>query len=401
MPMDAAGPHLTKDEVAARAGVAPGDVEVMARLDLLQGEGDRFDLGDVDRVRLVHAFVQAGVSVESLAEATTAGSITFAHYPDLHPDRGDIATRTYASLRVEMGDRGVDLSSLFASFGLTEPAGSTRLPVAGERLLEALAGVAQEAERDLVLRAVRLLGEAARRATEGLMSVFDEASHHVDGAPRVPSGEAYERLLEPWARLGRLVPDLASFLAAEHLSRAIDAYSVEQTERILGELGIVQPRVEAPPAVAFLDLSGFTRLAQERGDQEAARVALRLGEIAELVSRRNGGRLVKLLGDGVLMVFNDVGAAVTTCLEVLDTLPDEGLPDGHAGINAGPLLRRDGDVFGRTVNTAARVSDVTPAGELYLTEAAAAIVDSEPLEPVGVVDLKSIGPTTLLRVVRR
>ncbi len=58
-------------------------------------------------------------------------------------------------------------------------------------------------------------------------------------------------------------------------------------------------------------------------------------------------------------------------------------------------------MFGRTVNTAARVSDVTPPGELYLTEAAAAMVNSVPMEPVGAVHLESIGPTNLLRVVRR
>ena len=63
------------------------------------------------------------------------------------------------------------------------------------------------------------------------------------------------------------------------------------------------------------------------------------------------------------MLFDDADAAVTACLELLDSLPAEGLPDGHAGIHAGPIVRRDGDVFGRTVNTAARVSDVTPPGE--------------------------------------
>ena len=373
----------------------------MARLGLLHGAGDRFDPGDVDRVRLIDAFARAGVSAASLAQATTAGRITFAYYPELHPDRGEIATRSYADFRASMGDRAADLSSLFASFGLTEPPETAYLSVASEALLESLAGIAHDAGSDLVLRAIRLMGEAARRATEGVVSVFDEASHHVDGAPRLPAGDAYERLLEPWARLGRLVPDIASFLAAEHITRTIDAYSVEQTERMLGELGIVQPRVGSPPAVAFLDLSGFTRLSQEHGDQEAARVALRLGEMAELASRRNRGRLVKLLGDGALMLFDDADAAVATCLDLLESLPAEGLPDGHAGVHVGPIVRRDGDVFGRTVNTAARVSDVTPPGELYLTEAAAATVSSAPVVPVGPVDLESLGSTMLLRVARR
>ena len=168
---------------------------------------------------------------------------------------------------------------------------------------------------------------------------------------------------------------------------------------MLGELGIVEPRVGAPPAVAFLDLAGFTRLSKSTATT-SGRVAVRLGEMAELASRRNHGRLVKLLGDGALMLFDDADAAVTACLDLLRSLPAEGLPDGHAGIHAGPIVRRDGDVFGRTVNTAARVSDVTPPGELYLTEAAAALVSCVPVEPIGAVDLESIGSTVLLRVVR-
>jgi hypothetical protein len=47
------------------------------------------------------------------------------------------------------------------------------------------------------------------------------------------------------------------------------------------------------------------------------------------------------------------------------------------------------------------VSDVTPPDELYLTEAAAAMVTSVPMEPVGSVDLESIGSMMLLGVVRR
>ena len=58
-------------------------------------------------------------------------------------------------------------------------------------------------------------------------------------------------------------------------------------------------------------------------------------------------------------------------LELLDALPAAGLPTGHAGVASGPLIVRDGDVFGRTVNLAARISDVAPDGRLLVTEAVA------------------------------
>ena len=65
-----------------------------------------------------------------------------------------------------------------------------------------------------------------------------------------------------------------------------------------------------PPAVAFVDVSGYTRLTVDRGDDFSARTSVRLGELAEMVMRRHGGRVVKLLGDGVLLVFDSPCVAV-------------------------------------------------------------------------------------------
>src|SRR4051794_24399047 len=54
-----------------------------------------------------------------------------------------------------------------------------------------------------------------------------------------------------------------------------------------------------------------------------------------------------------------------------------GLPTAHAGLAAGPLIVREGDVFGRTVNLAARVADVTPDGRLYAPEDVGRDLDPE------------------------
>ena len=79
---------------------------------------------------------------------------------------------------------------------------------------------------------------------------------------------------------------MASYLAAQHLSRAIDAFSAEATERVLAEAGFVAERQAVYPGVAFIDLTGFTRLSEERGDQVAATIALQLGELARASAAR-------------------------------------------------------------------------------------------------------------------
>ena len=133
-------------------------------------------------------------------------------------------------------------------------------------------------------------------------------------------------------------------------------------------------RLEVPPAVAFIDLTGFTRLTEERGDEVAASVAMRLGELTVETVRPHGGRVVKLLGDGVLVRFDDASAGASACLDLLRAMPSADMPTGHAGLASGPLIVRDGDVFGRTVNLAARVADATPDGHLYVPEVVATLL---------------------------
>ncbi len=152
-----------------------------------------------------------------------------------------------------------------------------------------------------------------------------------------------------------------------------------------------QPR--PTPAIAFVDVSGFTRLTQARGDQEGARIAVRLGELAEQVARRHGGRLVKLLGDGALLRFDHPTRAVEAALDTIDEAPAYGLPPIHVGIHAGPIIDRDGDVFGHTVNVAARVGGVAGAGEVVVTSEvlnAAGDKASVEWEPIGQVELKGV-----------
>ena len=112
--------------------------------------------------------------------------------------------------------------------------------------------------------------------------------------------------------------------------------------------------------------------------------------------------MVKLLGDGVFVRFGDATVAADATLDLLGALPASALPSGHAGLASGPLIVRDGDVFGRTVNLAARVADVTPDGRLYATEDVASVLPPErfDLRPTGGAQLQGIGPVALVEVAR-
>jgi hypothetical protein len=114
--------------------------------------------------------------------------------------------------------------------------------------------------------------------------------------------------------------------------------------------------VEQPPAMCFLDLVGYTRLTEERGDDAAAEIAANLAELTQRAARARGGLPVKWLGDGVMFFFKRPGEAVLAALEMVQEAPATGLPPAHVGIHAGPIVVQDGDYFGRTVNLAARIA---------------------------------------------
>ncbi len=135
---------------------------------------------------------------------------------------------------------------------------------------------------DLALRAVRMFGEGARRAADAALGVYGEAVGRLGyDLAGLPVDEQFDKQLRPWARFARQSISLAGWLSGRHLSRAIDEYSIVESERILQESGFVAERVDTPPAVAFVDLTGFTRLTEERGDDVAAAIAMRLGDVCD------------------------------------------------------------------------------------------------------------------------
>src|SRR5690349_13529757 len=127
-------------------------------------------------------------------------------------------------------------------------------------------------------------------------------------------------------------------------------------ENVLRGEAVERSRVR-DQAIAFLDLSGFTRLTEERGDEAAAELAATLPDLFQYASIPHGGRPMKHLVDDVMFHFPEAGAAVECAHELIERAPAEGLPPAHVGVSMGPVVLRDGDYFGRTVNVAARVAD--------------------------------------------
>ena len=396
--------RLTAKELADLVGdPVERIVELTASGVIQSDDADRYAPGDAHRIRVIDGFEAAGVPLDVLVRAQAAGVISVDYYDQLHAAPGRPSTRSYQVFKDDLGSAGHLLRAMFAAFGIAEPDPTSHLSMEDESFIEGWAALIDATgHADLTLGILRQFGESSRRssvaALEAYAQVVEQLGPEFAG---VPSQEIYDRVFVPWATAARTLPALAEWLTRHHMSRAIDDYSIQATEQVLAESGYVPERPTVLPAVAFLDLTGFTSLTQERGDAIAAEMALRLAELASRAVATHRGRVVKLLGDGVLMHFPDVVRAVDAALDLMDQLAASDLPPGHVGITQGPIVARDGDIFGRTVNLAARISDVTPSGELYIPASISdALAGRFEVTPAGTATLQGVGSLALAMVRR-
>jgi adenylate cyclase len=150
-------------------------------------------------------------------------------------------------------------------------------------------------------------------------------------------------------------------------------------------------------AVAFSDICGFTEFTALRGDDAALRL---LAVQDRLVRRRlpHGARIVKELGDGLLLWFPDAESAVTTTLDLQDGFQMESAASElplwvRIGVHWGNQRRRGDDLIGHDVNVASRVADVAGPAEVVVTEALLAQL-CEPESQFGVT-VERLGPVVM------
>ena len=122
-------------------------------------------------------------------------------------------------------------------------------------------------------------------------------------------------------------------------------------------------------SVGFADLVSYTRLSQKLEERELASLVDRFGRRSADVIAAAGGRLVKTVGDEVLFVADSPEAAATIGLELAETMAEDPvLPDVRVGVATGTVITRMGDVFGRTVNLASRLTALAAPGTVLVDD---------------------------------
>jgi adenylate cyclase len=393
-----------KRAVAERAGVDPGYVDRLLDLGILAPtSNDEAPPGAVRRTRLVHGLERAGFPLEGLATAIASGALSF-DFLD-HPvfDRfSGLTATTFGRLSEETGVPAETLMVIREALGFAPPATDDRMR---EDELEIVPVVERQIARGIrpavIERWLRVSGDSARRIAE---TEADWWRTEVE-QPLIESGVGEGVVLDVASQWGaQIAPLLEQALIAlyhgheEHAWLANIVYNVEMA---LDKAGL-RSKLTIPPAVCFLDITGYTRLTEERGDDAAADLAARLADMVQRTSQLHGGKPVKWLGDGVMFYYPDPGSAVLAALEMVEGVVARGLPSPHVGLHAGPVVFQQGDYFGRTVNIAARVSDYARPGEVLVTQEVvdASAASGVSFTEIGPVELKGVPESLRLYVAR-
>lgn len=390
---------LSLEELAVQAEVDAKYARRLVELGALERRTgpEAYGPADVRRVQRLGSCETAGFPAEAAVELVRAGELSVSWLDGPVMTQAERLDLTYEQLCREEGVPLALVRALQGALGFAPPGPDDR---------------AREGDRDLVglVRMLKAAGVPLPR-TLGLVRVYAESLRRVAKAEE----ELYESSIErPLRRSGwseqQLLDHAAGFadrgVIASRERALLGIYRRQREHAWLehcithaevalehaGEHAGLHHSIPRPPAICFVDLTGYTRITEERGDEVAAQLATNLASLVKDISRCHGGQPIRWLGDGGMFHFKEPGAAVLSGLDMVERAPRVGLPPMHIGIHTGPVIFQDGDVYGKAVNLAARIASYARAGQVLASEETVAHSPGPGVhfEPVGPVNLKGI-----------
>jgi adenylate cyclase len=393
-------PTLTLTEAAERVGVSPSTLRRWAETGVIPevDGGGEWTAAAVAHARIVARLRERGHQLETIREAGRQGRLAYGYIESLFGD-DHAGERTLDDAASETGLEPALIERFWNSIGLA-PASLESLT---DEDLEALRYVGSVLDSGFPLVAFlqlcRVYGLALSQIADAEVRLFHLYVHEPLMREDVPGLQMAEEM-EGLARdLLPLSSPLMDYVHRRFLQHFVAQDVVGHMEEELEESDIESGRVRV--AIAFADLAGFTRFTEEEGEEEALSSVERFVE-GVTNTLPDDARVVKTIGDEVMVVGNDVQALVDWAVGFLGLFEER--PEPRIGIHVGTTLYRDGDYFGREVNLASRVVARARGGEVLVSDSVVDAVGGSHLtfEGIGQVKLKGFDqPRQLCRAVPR
>ena len=391
---------LSLKEAAERAGVTPSTLRRWAREGVIpevDGSGE-WTTAAVAHARIVARLRERGHKLEHIKQAGAKGRLAYGYIEDMFGS--DAPVRPLDEASELTGLEPALIERFWTTLGL--PAGE--LDQLTDEDVEALHYVSAVlgAGFPLVafLQLCRVYGQALSQIADAEVRLFHLYVHEPlirEGVPGLQMAEEMENLAQDLLPLASPIMD---YVHQRFLQHFVEQDVVGHMESDLEDEEIDLGRVRV--AIAFADLTGYTRFTEEEGEEEAVSSVERFVE-GVTNTLPEDARVVKTIGDAVMVVGQDVGALVDWAVGFTSLFEER--PEPRIGVHLGTTLYRDGDYFGRDVNLTSRVVARARGGEVLVSDSVVeAVKDSSHLafEPIGQVKLKGFDePRQLCRAVRR
>ncbi|HLM17731.1 MAG TPA: adenylate/guanylate cyclase domain-containing protein, partial [Acidimicrobiia bacterium] len=323
----------------------------------------------VERLTLLRLVLEHGATVSEVRFALAQHR--------LHTLAGELvvlAATKRATLQEMAANAGVDpefSEHLWRAFGFAD-SGIEPLVCseADENVLALFAVLAEVFDRDTALQIARTAGASLARMADAAIGAVRA---RVEAPMRTTGGDDVDVARTFVALATDLVPRLYPMIEAvhrRHLAQAGRRFTLWE-----------YPASETSTAfavVGFADLVGFTAHTQALSAAALDEFVRAFEDIVLKALAIPGARLVKLIGDEAMFVAGDADDAVRIAHAITRAVGESpSLSSVRIGVAAGELLVREGDVFGPTVNRAARlVAIAEPGSTLMDAEVASRVVTS-------------------------
>jgi len=385
--------ELTLAQVAARAGVSPATVSRWVKGGLIPGYDGSWTPASAAYARVVARLRARGHALEQIKRASENGQLAVGPIENLWSRPGP-----RYSLRDAERVSGLD-GELIERLHVTMGLGG--LPADGfteeDLQIFKFGGAVLDAGLPLpaFLQLMRVYGQAVAQIADAEVRLIHLYVHEPLMRADVSSVEIADEMEGLVRETLPFATPFMNYLHDRLLGQFVEQDMIDHMEADLGDDALEEGRVRV--AIAFADIAGYARLTVERGDEAALSTVERFVE-AVAQSLPVDARVIKMLGDEVMVVGSDAAALTAWALELQAGIaPGEPLP--RIGIHYGEALYRDGDYFGREVNQAARVVARAAGGEVLVTRPVvemAASVEGLDFDRIGEVRLKGFSEPTEL-----
>jgi len=297
-----------------------------------------------------------GVPLEVVEQATADGTLEL-----LALEYTVVAESPEFDLHEVSAQSGLDptqLRAFWRALGFPDPRPGERVFTASdvEMLTDVVRFINDGAfDADLALQMSRVIGSSLARIASALVEAADAQASTRSSDQLTP--EEVELAAIRSAEILPLMPRIMDRVWRRHLGAAVRRRIVRATA---DEGQIV--------CVGFADLVGFTAQTQELPEHQLAEVVGQFESIAYDLTSIHDGRVVKMIGDEVMFMTDDVRSGAELALDMAATYRRaEHLSDVRVGLASGRVLERDGDVYGSVVNLASRIVNVAFPGAVVVS----------------------------------